>query len=93
MPLETGTLTTSLLSLLVLWSIFWKGFALWIASKEDKKYWFIAILILNTAGILEIIYIFFFSYPGKNYIFQFKKHYITKKIPKKRVKKSEDKQV
>lgn len=88
---ETGILTTSLLFLLMLWSIVWKSFALWISVKEDKKYWFIALLILNTAGILEIIYIFFFSHSGKNYVSQFKKHYITKKISKKEVKKSEDK--
>jgi hypothetical protein len=37
-----------------------KGYALWSAAKRDEKWWFIAILILNTLGILEIIYIVFF---------------------------------
>jgi hypothetical protein len=37
----------------------WKGFALWIAVKNNQGKWFLALLILNTFGILEIIYIFF----------------------------------
>ena len=44
-----------------LWSIIWKGYALWHAAVEKEKNWFIAILILNTAGILEITYLFFFT--------------------------------
>jgi len=47
-----------LLALIQLWVIPWKGFALWIAAQRKEKWWFIAILILNTLGILEIIYIF-----------------------------------
>lgn len=34
-----------------------KGFALWRAAKMGKRNWFIAILILNTAGILPLIFI------------------------------------
>jgi len=37
-----------------------KGYALWSAAKRDEKWWFIAILFLNTLGILEIIYLVFF---------------------------------
>ena len=44
-----------------IWSIFWKGCALWTASKENKKGWFLAILVLNTIGILEIIFIFYIA--------------------------------
>lgn len=47
--------------LLVVWSIIWKGLALWKASHNSDKGWFIAILILNTCGILEIIYYYFIS--------------------------------
>jgi len=43
---------------LVVWSLIWKGFALWKSAELRQKYWFIALLILNTFGILEIIYIF-----------------------------------
>ena len=37
-----------------------KGYALWSAAKRDEKWWFIAILVLNTLGILEAVYIIFF---------------------------------
>ena len=47
--------------LLVVWSLFWKGFALWHAAKRGEQWWFIAILVINTVGILEIIYIFFIA--------------------------------
>jgi len=50
-----------LLVILVLWETVWKGIALWKAAKESQKYWFVAILILNTAGILPILYIFLFK--------------------------------
>ena len=46
---------------LLVWSLFWKGWALWRAAKEDSMPWFIALLVVNTAGILEILYIFVFS--------------------------------
>lgn len=46
-------------SLILLWTIFWKGFALWNAGKREARLWFVFLLILNTFGILEIIYIFF----------------------------------
>jgi hypothetical protein len=47
-----------LLSLLIAWSLFWKGIALWKSARNDHKRWFISILLLNTLGILEMIYIF-----------------------------------
>jgi len=44
---------------ILLWITFWKGISLWIAVKENKKIWFLVLLVLNTFGILEIVYIFF----------------------------------
>lgn len=49
------------LFLLMIWTIPWKGFALWHAAKNKQMPWFIGILILNTFGILEIIYLAFFQ--------------------------------
>jgi hypothetical protein len=49
---------------LALWSIPWKGYALWVAAKNTHKWWFIALLLVNTAAILEIIYIFGFGRPA-----------------------------
>lgn len=42
-----------------LWSLFWKYCAVWTAAKRGQKWWLFIVLILNTVGILEIIYIFF----------------------------------
>ena len=47
-----------LLVLLILWSIFWKGLALWHAGRRGEPWWFVIMLIVNTLGILEIIYLF-----------------------------------
>ncbi len=47
-----------LLPLLVLWSLFWKGLALWHSGQRGQGWWFVVMLIFNTAGILEIIYLF-----------------------------------
>ncbi len=47
--------------LLMIWIIAIKGYALWIASQRKEKWWFIAILIINTIGILEIVYLVFFA--------------------------------
>lgn len=44
--------------LLALWSLPWKGYALWLAARNKHQYWFIALLLVNSAAILEIIYIF-----------------------------------
>lgn len=47
--------------LLIVWSIIWKGIALWKAGNNKHLAWFIVMFLLNTAGILEILYIFIFS--------------------------------
>lgn len=51
---------------LLVWVMIWKGFALWRAARNESVGWFIAFMILNTVGILEILYIFVFSKIGKN---------------------------
>ncbi|PIR69397.1 MAG: hypothetical protein COU47_03440 [Candidatus Niyogibacteria bacterium CG10_big_fil_rev_8_21_14_0_10_46_36] len=43
--------------LLALWTLPWKGFALWRAAHRNDKWWFVVFLIVNTAGILEIVYL------------------------------------
>ncbi|HEX4103914.1 MAG TPA: DUF5652 family protein [Candidatus Paceibacterota bacterium] len=53
------------LVIIVIWSIFWKGLALWRSARNGSKIWFIVLLIVNTLGILEILYIYVFSKMGK----------------------------
>jgi hypothetical protein len=45
----------------LIYSIILKGFALWKAARKNQKKWFIALLIINTGGLLELLYIFIFS--------------------------------
>jgi methionyl-tRNA synthetase len=50
-----------LLAVLAVWTIIWKGLALWRAARTGRKDWYIVMLIVNTVGILEIVYLYFFS--------------------------------
>jgi len=52
------------LLLLALWTIPWKGVALWKAARLSHQRWFIVLLIVNSIGLLEIFYIF---YIARNY--------------------------
>ena len=38
-----------------------KGFALYRAGKLQQSGWFVALFLLNTLGILELLYLFVFS--------------------------------
>ncbi|MBI4085637.1 MAG: hypothetical protein HY433_00085 [Candidatus Liptonbacteria bacterium] len=50
----------------IAWSLYWKGRALWKAARRNELMWFIAILVINTFGILEIVYIYWFTKEKKN---------------------------
>lgn len=41
----------------ITWALIWKGIALWKAGRNNQMGWFIALLCINTLGILEIIYL------------------------------------
>jgi hypothetical protein len=45
----------------LIWSIFWKGLALWKSANKKQLIWFILLLIVNTVGLMDIIYIFFLN--------------------------------
>jgi len=54
------SLTTThwiLLSVVIIIEVILKGFALWASARRKQKAWFVCLLILNTAGILPIIYL------------------------------------
>lgn len=46
---------------LVLWTLPWKGVALWRSARLGQKIWFFVLLIVQTLAILDILYIFVFS--------------------------------
>ena len=52
---------------LIIWQLIWKGIALWKSGKNNQLKLFLAILLLNTAGILPMIYLKFFQKQNKKY--------------------------
>jgi len=50
-----------ILLLIILWTLPWKGVALWKAGRNGQKIWFIALLMVNTLALLPIVYLFYFS--------------------------------
>lgn len=59
--LNNPTAITILWIVAMIWSFFWKGIALWKSAIQKQKIWFIALLFVNSLGLLEIIYLFSFS--------------------------------
>ncbi|OGG76410.1 hypothetical protein A2950_00930 [Candidatus Kaiserbacteria bacterium RIFCSPLOWO2_01_FULL_55_19] len=57
---EFMTALIPLVIVLVLWTVILKGYALWSAARNTQKWWFIALLVINTLGILELIYLIWF---------------------------------
>ncbi|KKQ50923.1 MAG: hypothetical protein US70_C0028G0007 [Parcubacteria group bacterium GW2011_GWD2_38_11] len=47
--------------LILLWTLPWKGAALWRAARRGHIGWFLTLIILNTFAILDILYIFIFA--------------------------------
>ena len=57
--------TIALVVVLGIWEAVWKAIALWRAGNDRNLLWFVLMFILNTLGILEIIYIFGISRPSR----------------------------
>jgi uncharacterized protein (DUF983 family) len=58
--METDTISTSLLTticVVVIIEFIIKSFALWRAARRSDKAWYIVLLVVNTAGILPLIYL------------------------------------
>ena len=51
----------ALFVLLILWELAWKGIALYKSARNRQLGWFVVMLIVNTVGILEIVYLIFFQ--------------------------------
>lgn len=50
-----------LVMILMLLDVVLKGIALWVSARQKQKYWFIALLVVNSMTILPIIYLLLFS--------------------------------
>ena len=55
-----------ILFVVLIWTVIWKALALWRAARKNSPIWFIVLLVVNTLGILEILYLFVFSKMGKS---------------------------
>lgn len=54
-----------ILVVVIVWSVVWKALALWRAAKNDSKVWFILLILVNTVGLFEILYILIFGKKSK----------------------------
>lgn len=50
---------------LVAWSLGWKAMSLWHAARDGSRPWYSALFLINSAGILDALYIFRFSSWGR----------------------------
>ncbi len=56
-----GIIALPLIAIVLVWSIVIKGIALWKSARNEDKWWFIALLVINSLGLLELVYIIWFS--------------------------------
>ena len=49
------------LIIVMIWTMVWTAIALWKCARNNQIAWFVVLLILNTMGLLEIIYLAFFQ--------------------------------
>jgi len=55
---------------LAVWTLFWKGLSLWHSANRKDSTWFIILLIFNTLGILDMLYLFGFAKIKTNKLFR-----------------------
>ena len=75
---------------ILIWSLIWKAIAMWKSARNTHLVWFIIFLLIQTVGILEILYLFVFSKMSfntkpKKQTSKPKKP-VKKKLPKKKKK-------
>lgn len=63
MPFGFSDGVLSFVVLAAIWDLVWKGLGLWRAAQRRESGWFVAILLINTLGILPLLYLYVFSKP------------------------------
>lgn len=56
-----GAFALPVLALILIWSLALKGVALWKSARNGQKRWFIVLLLINGLGVIELIYLVWFS--------------------------------
>ena len=46
---------------IIIWTLIWKGISLWKCGRNNQLRWFLVLIVVNTLGLLEIIYITWFQ--------------------------------
>lgn len=79
-------MSVGLLAIVIVWTLTWKLIALWKSARNNQPAWFVVLGLVNTMGILEILYIFVFHKLGikEKLIEQVKPKAAKKKVSKKR---------
>jgi hypothetical protein len=54
-------ISVGLLIIIFIWEAVWKLIALWKSARNKHLVWFIVLALINSIGILPILYIFVFS--------------------------------
>jgi len=60
-PAKPGIALVIIITLLALWDGVWKVIALWKSARHNQLAWFVCVAILNTVGVLPILYILCFQ--------------------------------
>ncbi|AXH36069.1 hypothetical protein DVJ78_12155 [Humibacter sp. BT305] len=55
---ELPALAKAAIVFAAVWSVGWKGVSLWRAVRNESPGWFVALLVTNTLGVLDAIYLF-----------------------------------
>lgn len=72
--------------ILLAWTLVWKAFGLWHSAKRNNGIMFVIMLLVNSAGIIPIVYLLYLKYGKENEIEQIRspKKAVRKKITKKK---------
>ena len=57
MDYTLSTAWTTVLIIAALWDLFWRGWGLWRAGRRNQPVWFVVMLVINSLGIIPIIYL------------------------------------
>jgi len=71
-----GIIFPALFLVMLVWTFAWKAIALYHAARNGQRWWFVALVVINTVGILEIVYLKWFQKDmgsGREHIFPFLK--------------------
>lgn len=50
------------------WDLVWRGFALWRSGRNSDLPWVIVLLVVNSVGILPIIYLTYINNRDHDYV-------------------------